>query len=333
MFQHNTNASALHLNSLTMQHFISVHDVTDIDTLVQEGLQHKQSPFAFEHLGKHKTIGLLFFNQSLRTRLSTQRAAQNLGMNTMALNVGQDSWGLELEEGVVMDGNNAEHVKEAAAVMGKYCDILAVRAFAGLQDREKDYAETVMTQFKKYAGVPIVNLESATRHPLQSLADCITIEEYKTTARPKVVLTWAPHFKALPQAVANSFCEWMNRRNVEFVVTHPEGYELSPDYMGNAKVIYNQDEAFAGADFIYAKNWSSYQNYGQVITRDPSWMITKQKMDLTNNGKFMHCLPVRRNMKVTDEVIDSEQSIVIEQAGNRVWSAQAVLKRILAELG
>ncbi|AEI48813.1 N-acetylornithine carbamoyltransferase [Runella slithyformis] len=316
-----------------MQHFISVHDVTDIDALVQEGLQHKQSPFAFEHLGKHKTIGLLFFNQSLRTRLSTQRAAQNLGMNTMALNVGQDSWGLELEEGAVMDGNNAEHVKEAAAVMGKYCDILAVRAFAGLQDREKDYAETVMTQFKKYAGVPIVNLESATRHPLQSLADCITIEEYKTKARPKVVLTWAPHFKSLPQAVANSFCEWMNRRDVEFVVTHPEGYELSPDYVGNAGVIYDQNEAFAGADFIYAKNWSSYQHYGQVLTKDPSWMITKQKMDLTDNGKFMHCLPVRRNMKVTDEVLDSEQSIVVEQAGNRVWSAQAVLKRMLEELG
>lgn len=333
MFQHTTAVEAIHLHFLTMQHFISVHDVTDIDALVQEGLRHKQSPFAFEHLGKHKTIGLLFFNQSLRTRLSTQRAAQNLGMNTMALNVGQDSWGLELEEGVVMDGNNAEHVKEAAAVMGKYCDILAVRAFAGLQDREKDYAETVMTQFKKYAGVPIVNLESATRHPLQSLADCITIEEYKTTTRPKVVLTWAPHFKALPQAVANSFCEWMNRRDVEFVVTHPEGYELSPNYVGNAKVIYNQDEAFTGADFIYAKNWSSYQNYGQVLTRDASWMITKQKMELTNNGKFMHCLPVRRNMKVTDEVLDSEQSIVIEQAGNRVWSAQAVLKRILEGLG
>ncbi|WP_428655636.1 N-acetylornithine carbamoyltransferase [Runella sp.] len=315
-----------------MQHFISVHDVPDIDALVQEGLRHKQSPFEFQDLGKNKTIGLLFFNQSLRTRLSTQRAAQNLGMNTMALNVGQDSWGLELEEGVVMDGNNAEHVKEAAAVMGKYCDILAVRAFAGLQDREKDYAETVMSQFKKYAGVPIVNLESATRHPLQSLADCITIEEYKTTARPKVVLTWAPHFKALPQAVANSFCEWMNRRDVDFVITHPEGYELAPSFVGDANVIYNQDEAFEGADFIYAKNWSSYQQYGQVLTKDPSWMITKQKMELTNNGKFMHCLPVRRNVKVTDEVLDSPQSIVVEQAGNRVWSAQAVLKRILAEL-
>lgn len=329
MFFITTTASAYHLHFLTMQHFLSVYDAPDIDALVQEGLQHKKAPFAFEHLGKHKTIGLLFFNQSLRTRLSTQRAAQNLGMNTMVMNVGQDSWGLELEEGVVMDGNNAEHVKEAAAVMGKYCDILAVRAFAGLQDRAKDYAEITMNQFKKYAGVPIVNLESATRHPLQSLADCITIEEYKTKARPKVVLTWAPHFKALPQAVANSFCEWMLRRDVEFVVTHPEGYELSPDYVGNAKVIYNQDEAFEGADFIYAKNWSSFQQYGQVLTKDPSWMITQQKMELTNNGKFMHCLPVRRNVKVTDEVLDGPNSIVVEQAGNRMWSAQAVLKRIL----
>jgi len=312
-----------------MQHFLSVQDAPDIDALVQEGLSHKQSPFQFEHLGRHKTIGLLFFNQSLRTRLSTQKAAQNLGMNVMTMNVGQDSWGLELEDGVVMDGGNAEHVKEAAAVMGKYCDILAVRAFAGLQDRAKDYAELTMNQFKKYAGVPIVNLESATRHPLQSLADCITIEEFKTTARPKVVLTWAPHFKSLPQAVANSFCEWMNLRDVEFVVAHPEGYELAPEFVGNAKIVYNQDEAFAGADFVYAKNWSSYHQYGQVLTKDPSWMITKQKMDLTNNGRFMHCLPVRRNMKVTDEVIDSAQSIVVEQAGNRVWSAQAVLKRIL----
>ncbi|MEZ4905635.1 MAG: N-acetylornithine carbamoyltransferase [Spirosomataceae bacterium] len=315
-----------------MQHFLSVYDAPNIDALVQEGLQLKASPFAFEHLGKHKTIGLLFFNQSLRTRLSTQKAAQNLGMNVMTMNVGQDSWGLELEDGVVMDSGNAEHVKEAAAVMGKYCDILAVRAFAGLQDRAKDYAELTMNQFKKYAGVPIVNLESATRHPLQSLADCITIEEYKTTVRPKVVLTWAPHFKALPQAVANSFCEWMNLRDVEFVVTHPAGYELSPDFVGNAKIIYNQEEAFEGADFIYAKNWSSYQQYGQVLTKDPSWMITKQKIDLTNNGKFMHCLPVRRNMKVTDEVLDSNQSIVVEQAGNRVWSAQAVLKQILEHL-
>jgi N-succinyl-L-ornithine transcarbamylase len=216
--------------------------------------------------------------------------------------------------------------------MGKYCDILAVRAFASLTDRERDYAEVTMEQFKKYAGVPIVNLESATRHPLQSLADCITIEEYKTKPRPKVVLTWAPHFKSLPQAVANSFCEWMNRRDLEFVVAHPEGYELAPAFLGNAQVTHNQEEAFAGADFVYAKNWSSYHQYGQVLTQDAAWMITQQKMDLTNNGKFMHCLPVRRNVKVTDEVLDGPQSIVVEQAGNRVWSAQVVLKRILEGL-
>ncbi|MCU0339880.1 MAG: N-acetylornithine carbamoyltransferase [Spirosomaceae bacterium] len=315
-----------------MQHFLSVHDAPDIEALVQEALALKKTPFAFDQLGKNKTIGLLFFNPSLRTRLSTQRAAQNLGLNTMVMNVGQDSWGLELDEGVIMNGTSAEHVKEAAAVMGKYCDILAVRAFASLTDRERDYAEVTMEQFKKYAGVPIVNLESATRHPLQSLADCITIEEYKTKPRPKVVLTWAPHFKSLPQAVANSFCEWMNRRDLEFVVTHPEGYELAPAFLGNAQVTHSQEEAFAGADFVYAKNWSSYHQYGQVLTQDAAWMITQQKMDLTNNGKFMHCLPVRRNVKVTDEVLDGPQSIVVEQAGNRVWSAQVVLKRILEGL-
>lgn len=315
-----------------MQHFLSVHDAPDIDALVQEALLLKKSPFAFDSLGKHKTVGLLFFNPSLRTRLSTQRAAQNLGLNTMVMNVGQDSWGLELDEGVVMNGSSAEHVKEAAAVMGKYCDILAVRAFASLTDRDRDYAEVTMQQFKKYAGVPIINLESATRHPLQSLADCITIEEYKTKPRPKVVLTWAPHFKSLPQAVANSFCEWMNRRDVEFVVTHPEGYELAPEFLGNAQVTHHQEEAFEGADFIYAKNWSSYHQYGQVLTQDATWMITQQKMELTQGGKFMHCLPVRRNVKVTDEVLDGPQSIVVEQAGNRVWSAQVVLKSILASL-
>ena len=315
-----------------MNHFLSVYDVTDISALVQEALQHKQNPYAHEHLGKHKTIGLVFFNSSLRTRLSTQKAAENLGMKVMMLNVGQDSWGLEMEDGVMMDGLNAEHVKEAAAVMGKYCDIIAIRAFAGLQDRAKDYAEITINQFKKYAGVPIVNLESATRHPLQSLADCITIEEYRTVPRPKVVLTWLPHFKALPQAVANSFCEWMNKIDVELVVTHPEGYTLAPEFVGNATVVTNQDEALAGADFVYGKNWSSYQQYGQVLTQQPTWAMTTEKMALTNNGKFMHCLPVRRNLKVSDEVLDSPSSIVVEQAGNRLWSAQAVLKQILETL-
>lgn len=316
-----------------MTNFLSLADVADLDALIQAGRDAKANPFADQQLGKNKTIGLIFFNSSLRTRLSTQKAAQNLGLNVMTMNVGQDSWGLEMEEGVLMNGDKAEHVREAAAVIGRYCDIIGIRAFAELKDRDKDYKEQVMHQFAKYAKVPIVNLESATRHPLQSLADCITIEEAKTTARPKVVLTWLPHFKPLPQAVANSFCEWMNARansgDVDFVVTHPEGYELAPEFVGNARVIYNQDEAFEGADFIYGKNWSSYTQYGQVLTQDPSWAVTMDDIRRSNNGKFMHCLPVRRNLKVSDEVLDSPQSLVIEQAANREWSAQAVLKEII----
>lgn len=319
-----------------MTNFLSLADVSDLDALIQSGRDAKASPFANQHLGKNKTIGLIFFNSSLRTRLSTQKAAQNLGLNVMTMNVGQDSWGLEMEEGVFMNGNKAEHVREAAAVIGRYCDIIGIRAFAELKDREKDYKEQVMHQFAKYANVPIVNLESATRHPLQSLADCITIEEAKAQSglkRPKVVLTWLPHFKPLPQAVANSFSEWMNARansgDVDFVITHPEGYELAPEFVGNAKVIYNQDEAFEGADFIYGKNWSSYTQYGQVLTQDPSWAVTMDDIRRSNNGKFMHCLPVRRNLKVADEVLDSPHSLVIEQAANREWSAQAVLKEIL----
>lgn len=312
-----------------MKHFLSVYDAPSISELVQEGIRQKQNPFADAHLGKNKTIGLIFFNSSLRTRLSTQKAAQNLGMNVMTMNVGTDSWGLEMEDGVIMDATKAEHVKEAAAVVGQYCDIIGIRAFAELQDRDKDYAEQVLQQFKKYAGVPIVNLESATRHPLQSLADCITIEELKTTIRPKIVLTWLPHFKPLPQAVANSFCEWVNRIEADFVITHPEGYTLAPEFAGNAQVTNNQEEALKNADFVYGKNWSSYAEYGQVLTQQSTWMMTKQKMDLTNNGKFMHCLPVRRNLKVSDDLLDSDASIVIQQAGNRVWAAQAVLKGIL----
>lgn len=324
-----------------MTNFLSLADVTDLDALIQSGRAAKASPFADQHLGKNKTIGLIFFNSSLRTRLSTQKAAQNLGLNVMMMNVGQDSWGLEMEEGVLMNGDKAEHIREAAAVIGRYCDIIGIRAFAELKDRAKDYREQVMNQFAKYARVPIVNLESATRHPLQSLADCITIEEAKAAssrvpARPKVVLTWLPHFKPLPQAVANSFCEWMNARaksgDVEFVVTHPKGYELAPEFVGDAPVIYDRAEAFAGADFIYGKNWSSYTEYGQVLTQDPSWAVTMDDMDRTNSGKFMHCLPVRRNLKVSDAVLDSPQSLVIEQAANREWSAQAVLKEILKTL-
>lgn len=317
-----------------MDHFISPADVIDLNQLVTSGIVAKRNPFADQELGKNKTIGLLFFNSSLRTRLSTQKAAQNLGMNVIILNVGQDSWGLEMEEGtpenpIVMNGANAEHVKEAAAVIGQYCDIIGVRSFAKLQDRDNDYSELVFEQFRKYAGVPIVNLESATRHPLQSLADCITIEEFKVKARPKVVLTWLPHFKALPQAVANSFCEWMNEMDVEFVVTHPVGYDLAPEFLGNAEVIYDQEKALEGADFVYGKNWSSYTDYGKVLFNDPSWMMTEEKMARTDNGKFMHCLPVRRNVKVTDAVLDGPRSLVIKQAGNREWAAQAVLKEIL----
>jgi N-succinyl-L-ornithine transcarbamylase len=329
-----------------MTNFLSLADVTDLDALIQSGRDVKANPFADQELGKNKTIGLIFFNSSLRTRLSTQKAAQNLGLNVMMMNVGQDSWGLEMEEGVLMNGDKAEHVREAAAVIGRYCDIIGIRAFAELIDRDQDYREQVMHQFAKYAGVPIVNLESATRHPLQSLADCITIEEAQsirlgrfagaTPMPPKVVLTWLPHFKPLPQAVANSFCEWMNARaqsgKVEFVVTHPEGYELAPEFIGNARVVYNRTEAFEGADFIYGKNWSSYTQYGEVLTQDPAWAVTMEDLRQTNNGKFMHCLPVRRNLKVADAVLDSPQSMVIEQAANREWSAQAVLKEILLNL-
>lgn len=315
-----------------MKHFLSIKDVTDLPQLISSGIAAKKDPFADQGLGKNKTIGLLFFNSSLRTRISTQKAAQNLGLNVITMNVGQDGWGLEMEEGVTMNGDKAEHVKEAAAVIGSYCDIIGIRSFAGLQDREKDYSEIVFQQFKKYANAPIVNLESATRHPLQSLADCITIEEFKLKKRPKVVLTWLPHFKALPQAVANSFCEWMNPMDVDLVITHPEGYDLSPDFVGRGQVIYDQDKALEGADFVYGKNWSSYNSYGKVLNTDPSWMITEAKMALTDNGKFMHCLPVRRNMKVADEVLDGPRSLVIEQAANREWSAQAALKEVLLGL-
>lgn len=315
-----------------MNHFLSIHDVDSIDHLVAEALKAKKSPFADQQLGQNKTMGLMFFNQSFRTRISTQKAAENLGMKVITLNVGSDSWGLEMDEGVVMDGTKAEHVREAAAVMGRYCNIIGIRSFAGLQDRISDYQERVLEQFRKYAGVPIVNLESATRHPLQSLADCITIAEFKKVERPKVVLTWLPHIKPLPQAVANSFAEWMNRSDVEFVITHPKGYELSPDFSGNAPIIYDQREAFEGAHFIYGKNWSSYHQYGQILTDGRDWVVNEEKMALTDNGYFMHCLPVRRNLKVTDGVLDSPQSLVIEQAANREWSAHAVLKEILKSM-
>lgn len=315
-----------------MKHFISPADVTDVAQLVNEAAQLKANPYAFSELGKNKTIGLLFFNSSLRTRLSTQKAATNLGMNVIVMNVDSDGWQLEMQEGVIMDGNKAEHIKEAAAVIGQYCDIIGVRAFAGLENQKEDYQEMIIEKFRTYAGVPIINLESATRHPCQSLTDLLTIQELKTVERPKIVLTWAPHVKALPQAVANSFAEWINLTDNDFTIANPEGYNLAPEFVGNAKVMHNQNEAFANADFIYAKNWSSYEHYGEVLPGNKDWQITPEKMALTNNAKFMHCLPVRRGLVVADEVLDSPASVVIQQAGNRVWAAQAAIKRILEGL-
>ncbi|MFW6309832.1 MAG: acetylornithine carbamoyltransferase [Prolixibacteraceae bacterium] len=279
-----------------MKHFTSVKDIPDLKKAVEFALDVKQNKFAYQHLGKNKTMVLIFFNSSLRTRLSTQKAAMNLGMNTMVMNVSEDGWQLESELGVVMNGDKPEHLLEAIPVIGQYCDIIGVRAFARLENRETDYSEKILNQFVQYAGVPVVSMEGATRHPLQSYADLLTIEEHKNRNRPKIVLTWAPHPKALPQAVANSFVEWMSETNYELVVTHPKGYELAPEFMKNVKVEYDQKKAFEGADFIYAKNWSSYTSYGKVLSKDYSWTVNEEKMALTDNAKFMHCLPVRRNV-------------------------------------
>lgn len=309
--------------------YTSVKDIDNLDQWVQQAIKIKKKPLKNKKLGKNKTLGMLFFNPSLRTRLSTQKAALNLGMNVMVMNFGSEGWTLEYVDGAIMNSGSSEHIKEAAAVVSQYCDIIAVRAFAGLQDKEKDNAETVMAGFLKYATVPIVNMEGATGHPLQALADAITIAEYKTKARPKVVLTWAPHPKALPQAVANSFVEMMQLQDAEFVITHPKGYELNPEITKDSHIEYDQDKAFENADFIYAKNWSNYNEYGQITNSDPNWTVTAEKMKLTNNAKFMHCLPVRRNVIVTDEVLDGPNSVVIEQANNRTYSAQLVLQKIL----
>jgi N-succinyl-L-ornithine transcarbamylase len=317
-----------------MNKFTCVNDLGDLNLAVKEALEIKKNRFAYTELGRNKTLLMIFFNSSLRTRLSTQKAAMNLGMNVMVLDVNQGAWKLETEYGVVMDGDKAEHLLEAIPVMGSYCDIIGVRSFAGLTDKAADYEERVIEQFIKYSGRPVFSMEAATRHPLQSFADLITIEEYKTKARPKVVMTWAPHPRALPQAVPNSFAEWMNATDYEFVITHPHGYELDPKFVGNARVEYDQRKALEGADFVYAKNWSAYAdpNYGQVISRDRSWTVDAEKMALTNNAYFMHCLPVRRNMIVSDEVIDSPHSIVIPEAANREISAQTVIKRLLEGL-
>ena len=314
-----------------MRHYTSVYDLPDLSKALDVAFDVKKNPFAYTHLGRNKTMVLIFFNASLRTRLSTQKAAMNLGMNTMVLNVNEDGWQLETAMGVVMDGNKPEHLREAVPVIGSYCDIIGVRSFARFESKEDDYNEIILQQFIDFAGVPVVSMEAATRHPLQSFADLMTIEELKTKERPKVVLTWAPHPKALPQAVPNSFVEWMREANVELVVTHPEGYELAPSFMGELQPEYNQDKAFEGADFIYAKNWASFTSYGKILSRDMNWTVDARKMALTNRAKFMHCLPVRRNMIVTDEVIDSSASVVIQQAANREWSAMAVLKMILED--
>lgn len=315
-----------------MKSFLHVDDIGNLDAAIKEAIQVKKTPFAWQNLGKNKTIILVFFNNSLRTRLSSQVAAQNLGMNAIVLNVNGDSWKLETEMGVIMDSDKTEHLREAIPVIGSYCDLIGVRSFARFEDRDFDYNETILNQFIQYSGKPVISLESATVHPCQAFADLITIEQYKTKKRPKVVMSWAPHPKALPQAVPNSFAEWMNAADVDFVITQPEGYELAPQFVGKAKVEYDQMKAFEGADFVYAKNWSSYSHYGQILSKDMDWTVGKRQMAVTNDAFFMHCLPVRRNMIVTDEVIDSPKSIVIPEAANRVVSAQVVMKRMLEEL-
>ncbi len=311
-----------------MKKFITVQDVPHPQALVQEAIQLKANPFAFDTLGKHKTLVMLFFNPSLRTRLSTEKAALNLGMSVMSMNA-TEGWQLEFEDQVVMSSDKAEHIREAAGVISQYADIIGIRTFPTLSDRERDYADFIINRFVSLSTVPVISLESAIRHPLQSLADCMTIEELKTRPHPKVVLTWAPHPRALPQAVANSFIEWMKMMDVALTVTHPPGYELHPVFMDGVHVEYDQRKAFEDADFIYCKNWSSYQDYGKILNQDPDWMVTMDKMQRTNQGKFMHCLPVRRNIKVEDAVLDSPASVVLQQANNRTYAAQAVLKRML----
>jgi N-succinyl-L-ornithine transcarbamylase len=320
-----------------MKTFFNVEDLGNIKDALAEAKEIKNNRFGYQELGKNKTLLMIFFNNSLRTRLSTQKAAMNLGMNVIVLDVNAGAWKLETERGVIMDGDKSEHLLEAIPVMGSYCDIIGIRSFAGLSDRDFDYAETIVNQFVKYSGRPLFAMETATVHPLQAFADLVTIEEYKQTARPKVVLSWAPHCKSLPQAVPNSFAQWMNAADVDFVITHPEGYELDPKFAGNAKIEYNQKKAFENADFIYAKNWScpgvsNIADYGKIINKDPSWTVDTEHMSWTNNGYFMHCLPVRRGLIVTDDVIESDHSLVIPEAANREISAEVVMKRMLESL-
>ncbi len=331
-----------------MQHFISVNDVDNIEALAQKALAYKQNPFVDKGLGANKRIGLLFLNPSLRTRISTQIAAENLGMQVLTFNVGNDGWKLEFEEEAIMSGTTVEHIKDAAPILGNYFDIIGVRSFPSLTNKQEDYSEHVIKQFIKYAGVPVVSLETSTLHPLQSFTDIITIKEKMLLApkaseeverKLKIVLTWAPHIKPLPQCVANSFAQWMNawdlsltlskREGIEFVITHPEEYELDEQFTKGATITHNQQEALKDADFVYVKNWSTYHDYGKIYSNDPSWMLTPEKLKVTNNAKIMHCLPVRRNIELSDEVLDSENSLVTLEASNRVWAAQAVLAEIL----
>lgn len=312
-----------------MKYFTTVNDITQANELVKEALSTKASPYANPELGKNKTLGLIFFNSSLRTRLSTQKAALNLGMRVIVMNIGSEGWALETEDGAVMNGSTVEHIKDAAAVMGLYCDIIAVRCFPGLVDRQADYSERLLLQFMKYSKVPVISMESATLHPLQSLADMMTIAEYKTVENPKIVLTWAPHVKALPQVVANSFAEWALHCDYNLTITQPEGYELCEEYTRGATIEYDQQKALKDADFVYVKNWSSYAEYGKVIPPKEDWLLNAKKMEVTNNAKVMHCLPVRRNVELPDELLDGPASLVLAQAENRIYSAQTVLKKML----
>lgn len=317
-----------------MRHFTNVKDLGNLNDAVQEALKVKKDRYSWKKLGVNKTLLMVFFNSSLRTRLSTQKAGMNLGMNTMVLDINQGAWKLETERGVIMDGDKSEHILEAIPVMGSYCDVIGVRSFARFESKQFDYEETILNQFIKYSGKPVFSMEAATGHPLQSFADLITIEEYKETAKPKVVLSWAPHPMALPQAVPNSFADFMNEADVDFVITHPEGYELDSRFVRDAVVENNQMKAFEGADFVYAKNWAAYQdpNYGKILSKDREWTVSNRQMAVTNNAHFMHCLPVRRNMIVTDDVIEGPRSLVIPEAANREISAQTVIKRILEAL-
>ena len=318
-----------------MRNFVSVQDVSNIDALVQQALAYKANPFADKTLGINKRIGCLFLNPSMRTRLSTQIAAQNLGMEAIIFNVGNEGWMLEFEEEAIMSGTSVEHVKDAAPIFGKYFDILAIRTFPSLKNRDDDYSELYIKQFIKYAGIPVVSLESATLHPLQSLTDIITItESFNETRKPKIVLSWAPHVKPLPQCVANSFSQWIiSWGKADFVITHPEDYELSEEFTKGAIITYNQNDALKNADFVYVKNWSTFNDYGKIYESDPKWMLNNKKLELTNDAKIMHCLPVRRNVELSDEILDGPNSIVTQEAANRIWAAQSVLAEILKTNG